>query len=418
MGEIWIDGGYPLQGTVKIQGSKNVVLPMMAASILHEGITILHNCPRIADVFKMEKILQGLGVKTEWKGHTMKLDCRKIQTVQVDQEDAKSMRSSILLLGSMLARMGEIAIGYPGGCTIGKRPIDLHLDALKQMGANIEEREQELLGCCFDGLKGCHIVFPMSSVGATENALLAAVAAKGETLLENCAKEPEICHLCKFLQGMGAEIRGVGTGTIWIRKAAAFRDVEYVVPTDRIVAGTCLYAAAATRGTIELENVNPQEMEAVLSVYEKMGGQWENRSGTLKADAAGIRYPIGKISTSPYPGFPTDMQSVLMAVLLTIGGESVIEERIFEDRFQAAEEFKKMGAVIQIEKKTARISGGYPLHGARVQARELRGGAALLIAGMTARGETIVENPQYIERGYEQPILLFENMGARIKIRE
>ena len=292
MSEIWMRGNGPLEGEVKVQGSKNAALPMMAAAVLHEGRTVLHNCPRIADVFEMEAILRSMGVKTAWSGHTLELDCNKICETGIPGEETRTMRSSILLLGSMLGRCKQIRIGYPGGCTIGARPVDLHLDAMKKMGVLIRETEGEICGECPEGLSGAHIHFPISSVGATENALLAGVTARGETLLENCALEPEIMHLCHFLQAMGAEIRGIGTRKIWMRRAAALRDVEYTIPTDRIVAGTCLYAAAATRGQIGLKDVDPQEMKSVLRVYEKMGGQWEMRSGTLRANAAGIRFPV------------------------------------------------------------------------------------------------------------------------------
>lgn len=411
-------GNGPLKGEVKVQGSKNAALPMMAAAVLHEGVTVLHNCPRIADVFEMEAILQSLGVKTAWEDHTLSLDCKKIRETNIPGKEARTMRSSILLLGSMLARCRRIRIGYPGGCTIGARPVNLHLEAMKQMGAVIRETEGEICGECLDGLSGAHIIFPLSSVGATENALLAGVRARGETLLENCALEPEIHHLCYFLQAMGAEIHGIGTGKIWIRRAGALRDVEYTVPSDRIVAGTCLYAAAATRGEIRLQDVDPQEMESVLRVYEKMGGQWEMRSGTLRANAAGIRFPVGKVCTMPYPGFPTDMQSVLMAVLLTVPGESRIEETIFEKRFQIVEELEKMGGKIRIDGRQAMICGGRKLTGATVCARELRGGAALVVAGLSAQGESVVEHAEYIERGYEQPDQLFGQLGAVIRIRE
>lgn len=391
---------------------------MMAAAVLHEGVTVLHNCPRIADVFEMEGILQSLGVKTAWERHTLTLDCKKVRETGIPGEETRTMRSSILLLGSVLSRCKRIRLGYPGGCTIGARPVDLHLKVMRQMGAQIREEEGVICGECPHGLSGAHIRFPLSSVGATENALLAGVTAQGETLLENCAREPEIRHLCFFLQAMGAEIRGIGTKKIWIRRAGALRDVEYTVPSDRIVAGTCLYAAAATRGQISLHHVDPGEMEAVLGVYEKMGGQWEMRSGTLRANASGIRFPVEKVSTRPYPGFPTDMQSVLMAVLLTIPGESRIEENIFEKRFQIVEELKKMGGHIERKGKTAVIHGGKILAGAVIRARELRGGAALIIAGLSAEGESVVEHAEYIERGYEKPEELFGQLGAEIQIRE
>lgn len=408
-------GNGPLEGEVKVQGSKNAALPMMAAALLHEGVTVLHNCPRIADVFEMEEILQSLGVKTAWKDHTLTLDCKKIRESGIPGEETRTMRSSILLLGSMLGRCKRIRIGYPGGCTIGARPVNLHLEVMKKMGAEIRETEGEICGECPEGLSGTHIRFPISSVGATENALLAGVMARGETLLENCAREPEIQHLCYFLQAMGAEIRGIGTGKIWMRRAAALRDVEYTIPSDRIVAGTCLYAAAATRGQISLKDVDPQEMRSVLTVYEKMGGQWEMRSGTLRANAAGIRFPVEKVSTMPYPGFPTDMQSMFMAALSISQGCSILEETIFENRFQVVDELKKMGADIHVIGRRAMVCGVKKLQGAVVEAKELRGGAALLLAGLSADGDTYIKNDVFIRRGYENIVRDLKLLGAKIE---
>ena len=260
MGEIWIDGEIPLSGQVQIQGSKNAALPMMAAALLHDGVTVLHRCPRIADVYAMEKILISLGVKTSWEQHTLTLDCRKIKGSEITGVYAESMRSSVILMGSMLSRMKKVRIVYPGGCTIGKRPIDLHLKVFQAMGVRIEEDNGVLLASCEARMKGTDIEFPFSSVGATENGLLAAVKAKGITRLKNCAAEPEIYHLCHFLQAMGAEIRGIGTRELEIRGVQALRNVEYTVPADRIVAGTYLFAAAATRGIVELLDAPVDEM--------------------------------------------------------------------------------------------------------------------------------------------------------------
>ena len=393
-------GNGPLEGEVKVQGSKNAALPMMAAAVLHEGRTVLHNCPRIADVFEMEAILRSMGVKTAWSGHTLELDCNKICETGIPGEETRTMRSSILLLGSMLGRCKRIRIGYPGGCTIGARPVDLHLDAMKKMGVLIRETEGEICGECPEGLSGAHIHFPISSVGATENALLAGVTARGETLLENCALEPEIMHLCHFLQAMGAEIRGIGTRKIWMRRAAALRDVEYTIPTDRIVAGTCLYAAAATRGQIGLKDVDPQEMKSVLRVYEKMGGQYEWKSGKLIANGAGIQFSVPFLETEAYPGFPTDLQSPLLAVLATVPGISRIRENIFENRFKICSELTKMGAHIEVRGSEVKICGSR-LKGCRLRAEELRGGAALVIAALAADGESVIEGVPFIRRGYE-----------------
>ena len=417
VGEIWIKGGTPLSGRVSVQGSKNAALPMMAAALLHDGKTVLHHCPRIADVIVMEQILNRLGAKTRWQDHTLEINCRKIVGYEIDNELAGSMRSSVILMGSMISRQGQVKIAYPGGCTIGKRPIDLHLKVFQSMGVDIREEEQGLWAGSSTRLQGTTVEFPVSSVGATENALLAAVKAKGETVLKNCALEPEIRHLCYFLQAMGAEIGGIGTDTLWIRGVCTFRDVEYTVPPDRIVAGTCLYAAAATRGKIVLEHAPVEEMEAVLQVYEKMGGQWVCNSGKLKADAREIRYPVSMTETARYPGFPTDMQSILMAVLLTVPGESRIRETIFEDRYKVVPELARMGGCIAVTGKDAWIRGGIPLCGTKVKALELRGAAALVIAALAAEGESLLRNSHFLERGYEEFENVISKLGGKIEIR-
>lgn len=418
MGEIWIDGAVPLSGEVRIQGSKNAALPMMAAALLHEGVTVLHGCPQIADVRMMERILNILGVETCWKEHSLILDCRRVTGVEIMDDCASCMRSSIILLGSMLARKGKMKITYPGGCAIGKRPVDLHLMAMEKMGARIEEKEEFLLVEHSGRLEGKNIEFPFPSVGATENTLLAAVLARGTTRLINCAREPEITHLCHFLQAMGAEIGGIGTGELWVRGVSTLRDVEYQVPPDRIVAGTFLYGAAATRGKIILDNAPVEEMEAVLEVYEKMGGQWEYKSGKLLADGRKVHCSPGKVETSCYPGFPTDMQSILLAVLLTIPEESCVWEKIFEDRFKVVSQFRSMGGDVVVEGRKARIRGGNPLRGTVVEAGELRGGAALVVAGLAARGITVVRNSHFIERGYENLEQMIAKLGGKIRFAE
>ena len=418
MGEIWIDGSIPLSGKVQIQGSKNAALPMMAAALLHDGVTVLHRCPRIADVYAMEKILISLGVKTSWDQHTLTLDCRKIKGSEITGKYAQSMRSSVILMGSMLSRMHKVKIAYPGGCTIGKRPIDLHLKVFQAMGAQIEEEMGNLTALCNGRMQGTEITFPFSSVGATENGLLAAVKAKGITRLKNCAAEPEIYHLCRFLQAMGSEIRGIGTRELEVRGVQALRNVEFTVPTDRIVAGTYLFAAAATRGIVELLDAPVEEMGAVLRIYEKMGGQWERNSVKLKADARRIRYPVSDVETACYPGFPTDMQSILMSVLLTVEGESRITERIFEDRYKIVPQLRKMGGCVWINGREAFIRGGHKLTGTRVEAEELRGGAALVVAGLAAEGRTVIGNSCYVERGYENIGYDLSCLGGKIQIKE
>lgn len=410
-----IEGGAPLYGSVHIQGSKNAALPMMAASVLQKGCVCLEGCPDIADVRCMEEILRAMGAKVWRKGADVYLDCKEIQTGEIQPEHANRMRSSVMLLGPVLGRVGEIAVGRPGGCVIGRRPIDLHLQVLQKMGARLEEQGGRLTGRC-SGLKGCTHRFPKVSVGATENAVMAAAAAEGETLLENCAREPEIVHLCRFLRAMGAQIEGEQTGRIWVGGKRRLSETRFPIPADRIVAGTYLFAGAATRGIVCLEGAPEEEMGAVLAVYRKMGGQYEAKGGKLIADSRRVGRPAGEVATGSYPGFPTDLQSPLLAVCAMADGKSTVEETIFEDRYRAACEMQKLGAQICIDGRRARIEGTR-LKGACVYARDLRGGAALVVAGLGARGRTLVRDICYVERGYEDICADIRALGGRIDRR-
>lgn len=419
MKNIRIWGGRPLDGTVHIQGSKNTALPVMAAAVLHEGMTVLHDCPKIADVFFMEKILSHLGAKICWRGHSLYLDCSDLRATDIPDEYACKMRCSIILLGALLGRFGKGAIAPPGGCVIGKRPIDLHLSMLQALGIRIEEDHGMLRACAADldgTLYGARIRFHKQSVGATEHGMIAAVRAKGTTYLENCAREPEIVWLAQALNGMGAAVTGAGTDKIRIDGVTGLHDSTFQVPPDRIVAGTYLCAAAATRGKICIENPPLSEMSAFLGVYGKMGGQYDVIGGKLIADASGACGPVTRLETDVYPGFSTDLQSPVMAVLSLARGKSHIRENIFEDRFRVAEDLVRMGAHIRINGRDAYIDGTEELHGCRVRAQELRGGAALIIAGLAAKGETTVEDIHLVERGYEQIQDDIQSLGGRTSV--
>lgn len=413
MEKIRIEGGIPLNGEVRIQGSKNAALPVMAAALLHEGICILENCPRIADVFCMEKILQALGVVTAWEGHRLILDCSHLTGIRVPAGFAGQMRSSIMLLGSMLGRMGGLKIAYPGGCTIGRRPINWHLAVMKEMGASITEDEEGFCAYC-DHLEGTIVRLPFPSVGATENALLAAVRAQGVTVIHGCAREPEILHLCRFLRKLGVPLTGMGSSCIRVEGGARLKDTVFSIPSDRIVAGTYLYAGAITRGRVDLQEAPVEEMGAILAAYEKMGGQYTINSGTLRTNSAFLCHPIPWVRTESYPGFPTDMQSALLTVLCTVPGRSVICETIFEDRYKVVPELWKMDADISLTGRKACVRGRTPLKGASVTARELRGGAALVLAGLAAEGVTQLEGWQFVKRGYEDLLENFQALGGRI----
>lgn len=399
MDEIHVVGGKRLDGEISIQGSKNTVLPVMAAALLHKGVSVLRGCPQITDVFYMEEILRRLGGCCWWEGHDLYLDCGNIDAWEVAEQYAGKMRCSVILLGALLGRNQKGKIGYPGGCVIGERPVNLHLYALKCLGAEIVEEDNCICASC-KRLTGNEILFEQKSVGATEQAILAAVLARGETRIYNCAREPEIVWLCRYLKTMGAKISGEGSDCIRIEGQEFLEGGDMQIPADRIVAGTYLCAAAATRGKILIRNAPEGEMDALLKVYRKMGGQYEWKSGKLIADASQVRFPVLFLETEVYPGFPTDLQSPLLAVLATIHGKSVIRENIFENRFKICQELTAMGAEIDIHDRDVRIRGG-ALKGRIMQAQELRGGAALLIAALAAEGKSVIQGSSFIRRGYE-----------------
>ena len=414
MDEIRVTGGKPLRGSVSVQGSKNAALPMMAASLLHRGVSVLRGCPKIADVYCMEEILKELGASTWWRGNDLYLDCAGADRTEVPGDKTGKMRSSVILLGAMLGRNRKGLMGYPGGCVIGRRPIDLHLYVLKKMGASIADGEGYISAVC-PRLAGTEILFPKSSVGATEQGILAAVLAEGETVLCRCACEPEIVWLCRYLKKMGAKIQGEGSREIRIQGVETLSGGDMKVPADRIAAGTYLCAAAATRGKIVIENPPEGELDAFLQVYRKIGGQYEGKSGKLIADGSRVRFPLPFLETEEYPGFPTDLQSPLMAVLATIPGESHIRENIFEDRFKLAGELNKMGASVAVSGRDAWIRGNASLSGCEVKAEELRGGAALILAALAAQGSTVIKGYSFVRRGYEHICRDFAALGGIIE---
>lgn len=414
MSTIQIHGLQPLKGEVVIQGSKNAVLPIMAASILHRGMTVLTNVPGIQDVFCMMGILEYMGCRCRLERGTMTIDASSLGENGIPEQYVKAMRSSIILLGPVLGRRKEAVIHYPGGCSIGKRPIDLHLYALQKLGAVIEEVE-ETIHAKAARLCGSEIRFAYPSVGATENAILAAVLAEGDTYIYGGALEPEIEELCRFLNGMGAAV-SLEHGNVWhIRGGRKLHDSEHRIQGDRIVAGTYLAAAAQSGGEVFLRGVSAGHLSAVLPRFQEMGNQvrTERRGIWLKNDRR--PNPI-VLETRPYPGFPTDLQSPFMAVLATARGRSRIRENVFEARYETAAELRKLGASIEIRDRNAFVEGRYPLAGARTRARDLRGGAALIIAGLAAEGMTEVADCHHIERGYENICRDLQMLGADIRL--
>lgn len=413
MDAIHIRGGNALFGETKIQGSKNAVLPIMAAALLIEDITIIENCPRISDVCHMLTLLTQTGCKIHRSGETLMIDARNVSQDKMAGESVTGMRSSVMLLGAMLGRIGEITMAYPGGCVIGKRPIDLHLNALRKMGVTVKEEEGSLTASAGE-LRGASISLPFVSVGATENVLLAAVAAKGVTVLQNAAKEPEIVALCEFLKKAGAIIEGVGGSTLIIKGNVPLHGVQFRIPADRIVAGTYLFSVIGTGGHIFLREAPAPDMHSMLRTAEEMGAEITVSAEGLSVLAEPLRKPIPYLKTDVFPGFPTDIQSPLMSVLSMADGVSIIEETIFEDRFRMVDELLKMGANIRIEGRQAHIIGVPRLKGCEVSAGELRGGAGLVVAGCMAEGETIVRNRHFIERGYEDICRDYQNLGVTI----
>lgn len=413
MSVIVVQDYYPLKGEIEIQGSKNAVLPMMAAAVLHKGTTVLNHVPRIQDVFCMMGILESMGCVCNLEGHTLTIDAKTLICCGIPKEGGKAMRSSIILLGSLLGRCKEAVAYYPGGCSIGSRPIDLHLSALEKLGAKFEE-EGEVIYAATTGLKGTHITLSYPSVGATENVLLAAVGAEGNTILDGAAMEPEVEDLCWMLKAMGGNISGIGTGTLKIQGGQKFHDIQWQVPGDRIVAGTYLSAIMAAGGKALFRKSCPHQLGCVIRTMREMGAEirfWENE---IEIEMTGQPKAIS-VETSPYPGFPTDLQSMMM-VLLSVGeGTGYLKEKVFEGRFATAKELHKMGADIIIKGREALITGQKALKAAQVQACDLRGGAALVVAGLAAEGETKVTDCHHILRGYEDICYDLKSLGAKIR---
>lgn len=413
MSVIVVQGYYPLKGEIEIQGSKNAVLPMMAAALLHKGTTVLKHVPMIQDVFCMMGILESMGCTCTLRDHTLAIDAGNIEKARIPRDGGKAMRSSIVVLGALLGRCGEGEAFYPGGCSIGRRPIDLHLAAFRQMGVEIDEKD-ETIRTRAPWLAGAEISLSYPSVGATENVVLAAVKAKGHTILKGAAREPEISVLCRMLQNMGARIEGIGSDRLEIWGVDELRDTEFQVPGDRIVTGTYLSAVMAAGGEAVFRRGSPECLGIVLDTMRAMGADIK-----VCGDEVFIRMEerpkAVSIVTSPYPGFPTDLQSMAMTLLAVGQGKGYLKETVFEGRFATAKELHKMGAEIIIEGSEARITGKSPLKGAAVKACDLRGGAALVVAGLAADGQTRIMDCGHIFRGYEDICRDLRKLGGRIR---
>ena len=408
-----IDGGKKLEGEVLISGSKNASLPIIAGTILSGKVTRLYNVPKIQDTKITLEILQQLGCKVRKNNGKIEINTKQMNKTTIPEDMMNKMRSTVIMAGAILGRFKEVVFSYPGGCEIGARPIDLHLSAFKKLGINIEEKGG-FIHCKCDKIIGTEIDLDFPSVGATENIILLAVFAEGTTTIINAAMEPEIEDLAEFLNKMGAKIEGAGTNVVKIIGVKSLKEVSYKVMPDRIEAGTYLCMVAATGGKAKILNARAEHITPIIHKLEECGCNIMVQNKEIQIDAP-KKLKAVDIKTMPYPGFPTDMQSIFAAMLCVSKGTSVVVENIFENRYKYITELRKMGAKAQIEGKTLIIKGARHLNCANVEAKDLRGGAALVLAGLVSKGKTRVDNIQYIRRGYEGLEQKLERLGAKIR---
>jgi len=415
LGKIIVRGGKQLIGNVKVSGAKNAVLPILAASILgQEGETVITDVPALDDVNTILNVLTFIGVKISYENDVVITNAEEILRTEAPYDLVRKMRASFLVMGPLLARKGHARIALPGGCAIGSRPVDQHLKGFEAMGAIIK-LGQGYIDAQVDGrLSGARIYLDYASVGATENIMMAATLAEGVTTIENAAQEPEIVDLANFLNSMGAKVRGAGTATIKIEGVESLTSANHVVIPDRIEAGTYMVAAAITGGNVLIENAIIDHLKPVIAKLEEMGVVIEEEENGLRVFTAQPLKSVD-VKTLPYPGFPTDMQSQMMALLINSQGTSIITETVFENRFMHVEEFKRMNANIKIQGRTAVIEGKAKLIGTRVQATDLRAGAALILAGLVAEGDTEVTGLHHIDRGYVNLVGKLQMLGADIE---
>ncbi|SUB75180.1 UDP-N-acetylglucosamine 1-carboxyvinyltransferase [Peptoniphilus indolicus] len=414
MEKIIVKKSEPLRGTVRISGAKNAALPILAASLLGTEDVVLEDVPGLKDVDIMCQVLESLGstVKRVEKNKII-INSNNLSSYVTNYELMGKMRASFLVMGPLLGRMGKTVNSLPGGCNIGARPIDLHLKGFEALGAKIENNVGDITASC-EKLIGGTIYLDFPSVGATENIMTAAVLAEGETVIENAAMEPEIVDLANFLRKMGAKVVGAGTSTIRINGVKELKGCTHQIIPDRIEAGTFMVAAAMTEGDIKIENVIASHIKPVIAKLEEAGAQVIEEDDSLRVIGNSIKRPIN-IKTLPYPGFPTDMQAQFMAFTTTLNGKSTVKETVFENRFMHADELVKMGADINTKDREARVVGPSQLKGAKVNATDLRAGAALILAGLIAEGETEIGEIYHIDRGYEDIEEKFRNLGANIE---
>ena len=410
-----IRGGNRIGGTLRVGGGKNAALPILAATLLVEGESIIHNCPDIADIRFSVEILRQLGCRVDFTQNTLIVDTTGLSSSELPRDLVCKMRSSILFMGALLGRCREVTISSPGGCQIGARPIDLHINGFKKMGAEITEHN-EMMYASASNLQGAWLYLREISVGATENLILAAALAEGETTLVNAAREPEIVDLAKFLNAAGANIQGAGTTTVKITGVKRLSGTTHRIMPDRIVTGTYLLAAAMTRGDLTLTDVNPHDIQATLAHLRTMGCTVTEKPTTLRLRAPRRLQAIPHLITEAHPGFPTDMQAPFVAALATAKGTSVVEERIFESRAAHASELNRMNAniILAANHRVFIIKGREHLQPNFVNAHDLRGGAAMILAALSTHGETIVHDPGYVARGYDNIAASLTSVGGDV----
>ena len=418
MDKFLIRGGNPLEGKVEISGAKNSALPCLAAALLTAETVTLHNVPYVKDLITQRRLLEDLGATVltpELRTH--KITAKNIETFQAPYELVKTMRASVLALGPLLARFGEARVSMPGGCAIGTRPIDLHLKAFEQLGAEVQLESGDVVARASKGhLQGADIDFEKVTVTGTENVMMAAALASGKTVIRNAAREPEIEDLAELMNRMGARIKGAGTDTIEIEGVEAMGGAEHTIIPDRIETGTFIVAAAITGGEIEIKRCNPEHLRAVIEKLGEAGVEIEELNQStlaVKSSSSGLR--ASNVTTQPHPQFPTDMQAQYMALMTQAEGDSVIRETIFENRFMHASELMRLGANISISGNEATVHGKTPLTGARILASDLRASASLVLAALCARGETLIDRVYHIDRGYESIVKKLGSLGADIE---
>ncbi|MDS1029579.1 UDP-N-acetylglucosamine 1-carboxyvinyltransferase [Bacillota bacterium LX-D] len=412
MGKLIVMGGNRLVGEIGVSGSKNAVLPIMAASLLTKGTCTLFNVPLLKDVLVMQKVLEHLGAKVTFENKVMIIDSRHVESKEVGENLMRQLRASNLVMGSLLSRFKKIKVSYPGGCAIGSRPMDLHIKGFMAMGAKVTEK-YGFIEAETEHLRGADIQLDFPSVGATENLIMAASLAEGTTIIRNAAREPEIVDLQNFLSNLGVRINGAGLDIIKIEGVKELGSIEHTIIPDRIEAGTHLIAAAITGGDVLVKEIIPEHLESVIAKLKEVGLKITKYDEAVRITA--VKRPQAvDFKTMPYPGFPTDLQPQLMALMTIANGTCIASESIFDNRFKHIDEFRRMGADIKLEGKAAIIKGVPSLTGAFVEATDLRAGAALILAGMIAEDATVIENAEHIDRGYENIENKYNALGAKL----